>query len=93
MPLKQRTIVPKDSIPIYWMIEPAGQGLTVDEVSKIRDHTLTLFAYGFVRYSDVYGDIHTSNFCHTYFVPQPSDPREEGFDAYLFAPSAYTECD
>jgi hypothetical protein len=58
MILSNFLLVPKDSIPIYWMIEPAGQGLSMEEVSRIREGTLTLFAYGFVRYCDVYASPH-----------------------------------
>ncbi len=94
-PMKMHTMLtPDDVVSIYWMIEPAGQGLTIDEVAKIRDGKLTLFVYGFVRYLDSDKRTHTTRFCQTYHVPTDADdPKKEGFYSYLSAPPAYTECD
>ena len=87
-------LVPGDSVPIYWLIEPVGDPLTVEQVAQIKESKLTLFAYGFVKYLDIFDNpVHTTRFCHTYFYPRPGDAREEGFYAYLFAPASYTECD
>jgi hypothetical protein len=89
--LNNLLLVPGDSIPITWMIEPAGEPLTAEEVAKIKGMVeLTLFAYGFVEYLDIFNDSHTTRFCHTYVVHHTG---KEGFEVCTFAPPGYSRCD
>jgi hypothetical protein len=51
----------------------------------------TLFAYGYVKYRDVFGGYHETGFCWYYFVPQGGmiTFAKEGWRPYLQAPPAY----
>jgi hypothetical protein len=89
-PMNNFLLVPNDSVGLAWLVEPLGEPFTLEEINDIKRHKLTLLAYGFVRYLDIFGNEHTTRFCHRYMV---RDSGGEGFEAYFGAPPEYNRCD
>jgi hypothetical protein len=81
-------IVPQDSF----------ASTTVSQVTKAEylavsdsGERLILYAYGFVKYLDVFGKPRETCFCHYYHVPTPYEAQIEGFRLCVEAPPAYNK--
>lgn len=68
------TLVPNDSISIIAFLRP-NPTLTASQRQAIENGTQFLYAYGFVKYEDVYGRTHESRFGYEYYVPQGGTPQ------------------
>jgi len=81
-------IVPEDSF-----ADTTVSQLTREEYLAVKDprKALILYAYGFVKYLDVFGKLRETSFCHYYYVPGPYELQIEGFRLCVDAPPAYNK--
>ncbi len=89
IPLYEKLLLPDER---FWSFQPLEPSvLTPREITAIRDGERILFAYGYVKYLDVFGGDHETGFCWYYFVPQGGmiTFAKEGWRPYLQAPPAY----
>jgi hypothetical protein len=81
-------IVPQDSFASTTMCE-----VTTEEILAVKgsERRFVLYAYGFVKYLDVFGKLRETCFCHYYYMPESYEPPIEGFRLCVEAPAAYNK--
>jgi len=77
-------LVPQDSF-VNQTISPVTNAGYI----AVKNRERVLYAYGFVKYLDVFGKSHETCFCHCYYVPGTYELQIEGFRLCAEAPSAY----
>ena len=78
-------LVPNDSI----VITATGGEITPDEYTALKNQKLVMYAYGYVKYRDVFERYRETRFCHYCRFPGTGDPLQEGIQLCVEAPKAY----
>jgi hypothetical protein len=82
--LNKILLVPKDSFG-----RTTASQITSEEYIAVKNREMILYAYGFVKYLDVFGKPRETRFCHYYYVPGAYELQIEGFRLCIEAPPAY----
>ena len=88
--LNKLLLVPTDSWGLTWEIE--GNALSAAEFDVLkRWEQLTIVSYGYIKYLDVFGKEHTTNFCQETWFDKKDN--KIWFPPKIEAPASYTACD
>jgi hypothetical protein len=83
--INRPVIAPNDS----FMITAAAASFTPEDYVALKNRKLVLYAYGYVKYTDVFGRYRETRFCHYYRIPGIQEAQGEGFQLCVEAPKSY----